>query len=380
MKYKVAVVGGGGHIGLPLSCYIQYKNVETLIIDKNKEVLSKISNSTTPFKELNLDKSLIEAIEKGLKVSDKIEEVKSCNVIIVCLGTSSKKQDKDLFNDVIEDIFTNIGSNSLIILRSTIEKGLSESITEKYNLIEKNNLLAYCPERIAEGFALEEIEKLPQIVGTKNEDEFVFFKKFFDEIDINTLNTNYSEAEFLKLFLNTYRYAQFSLINYFANISNTQSINFHQLLNIGKKEYPRLDGVPEPGLIGGPCLIKDSKTFVSSYDQNSEFMNQIFQLNENYIQNIIDEINTKFTDKKIIQLGITFKPNSDDLRDSQSMVLHKRLLDLNYSIEIVDPNIPETKSYDQVESFSKNVLISTFHDEFKHIDFSNKEVIIVGKK
>ena len=61
------------------------------------------------------------------------------------------------------------------------------------------------------------------------------------------------------------------------------------------------------------------------------------------------------------------------------MVLHKRLLDLNYSIEIVDPNIPETKSYDQVESFSKNVLISTFHDEFKHIDFSNKEVIIVGK-
>ena len=178
MKYKVAVVGGGGHIGLPLSCYIQNKNVETLIIDKNKEVLSKISNSTTPFKELNLDKSLIEAIEKGLKVSDKIEEVKSCNVIIVCLGTSSKKQDKDLFNDVIEDIFTNIGSNSLIILRSTIEKGLSESITEKYNLIEKNNLLAYCPERIAEGFALEEIEKLPQIVGTKNEDEFVFLKNF----------------------------------------------------------------------------------------------------------------------------------------------------------------------------------------------------------
>ena len=85
-------------------------------------------------------------------------------------------------------------------MRSTIEKGLSESITEKYKLIEKNNLLAYCPERIAEGFALEEIEKLPQIVGTKNEDEFVFFKKFFDEIDINTLNTNYSEAEFLNYF------------------------------------------------------------------------------------------------------------------------------------------------------------------------------------
>ena len=380
MNYKVAVVGGGGHIGLPLSCYIQNKNLETLIIDKNKEVLSKISNSTSPFKELNLKENLIKAVGKGLKVSDKIEDVKNCNVIIVCLGTSSKNEDKDLFNDVIEDIFKYIGSNNLIILRSTIEKGLSESITKKYNLSAKNNLLAYCPERIAEGNAFEELEELIQIVGTNSEDEFVFFKKFFDAINIKTLNTNYAEAEFLKLFLNTYRYAQFSLINYFANISNMHSINFQQVLDIGKEEYPRLDGVPEPGLVGGPCLIKDSKTFVSSYDQNSEFMNQIFQLNENYIQNILNEVITKFTNKKIIQLGITFKPNSDDLRDSQSMVLYKRLLDLNYSVKIVDPNIPEAQSYDQVKSFSDNILISTFHDEFKKIDFSNKEVIIVGKK
>ena len=102
--------------------------------------------------------------------------------------------------------------------------------------------------------------------------------------------------------------------------------------------------------------------------------------NEEFMELIIKKIKNKFTDKKIIQLGITFKPNSDDLRDSQSLKLNRKLINEGFKVEIVEPNIQGYKNYTDLKDFSNNILISTFHDEFKDIDFENKKVIIIGNK
>ena len=98
------------------------------------------------------------------------------------------------------------------------------------------------------------------------------------------------------------------------------------------------------------------------------------------MNNIIAEIKNKFIGNKIIQLGITFKPDSDDLRDSQSLVLNNILKKLDYEVEIVEPNLEGYKNYKDIVSFSENVLITTFHDEFKDYNFDGKKVIVVGNK
>ena len=325
MKFKVAVVGGAGHIGLPLSCFIQNKGIQTIIIDKNEEALSLIKQSIPPFTEKDFQSNLTNANKAGLEVSSDISDIKSCNLVIVTLGTSSKKEDKELFEGVISDVLREIKNESVLLLRSTVEKGMVENVEKESNEQSKNILIAYCPERLAEGFAFEEIELLPQIVGCKNEIEYKKVKSFFDLLKIETIYVNYSEAEFIKLFLNTYRYSQFSLVNYFSNIAKNNSIDFKKILDLAKQDYPRLNGIPDPGFVGGPCLIKDSKTFINSYGDQDGIIEKLHITNEEFINLIVLEIGEKFEGKKIIQLGLTFKPNSDDLRDSQSLVLNNIL-------------------------------------------------------
>ncbi len=378
MKFNVAVIGGAGHIGLPMSCFIQNKGIPTLIVDKNKDALNQIKESIPPFQENDFEVNLEKAISNGMKVTTDISKISNCNLVIVTLGTSSKAEDKNLFNEVIKDVFHQIQKNTIVILRSTVEKGLLEEINNQYNT--KEVLIAYCPERLAEGFAFEEIESLPQIVGTKNEIDFKRVKEFFDLLDINSINVSYSEAEFIKLFINSYRYSQFSLINNFSNIAYKNSIDFKRVLDISKNNYPRLKGVPDPGFVGGPCLIKDSKTFIDSFEDEQGIIKNLMHANEEFMELIIKKIKNKFTDKKIIQLGITFKPNSDDLRDSQSLKLNRKLINEGFKVEIVEPNIQGYKNYTDLKDFSNNILISTFHDEFKDIDFENKKVIIIGNK
>lgn len=380
MKFEVAIVGGAGHIGLPMSCFIQNKGIKTLIVDKNEEALRLIKDSTPPFKEENFKVNLENAIKNGLKTTNDIKEIINCNVVIVTLGTSSNKEDKLLFDAVINDVFQNIQDNSILILRSTIERGLLENIEKEHNLKDKGVLLTYCPERLAEGYAFEEIESLPQIVGTKNKEDYMIVKEFFDALDITSQSVNYKEAEFIKLFINAYRYSQFTLLNSFSNIAKKNDIDFKKVFEISKKDYPRLDGVPDTGFVGGPCLIKDSKTFMNSFDNENGIINKLLEANKEFMNLTVLDIKNQFPSKKLIQLGITFKPNSDDLRDSQSLKLHKKLLEEGFEIEVVEPNIEGYKKYIEVESFSENVLISTFHDEFKKLDFSNKKVIVIGSK
>ena len=379
-NFKVATIGGAGHIGLPLSCYIQNKNIETVIIDKNKEAIEKILNGSPPFKEDNFEINLKNALDRGLDATTDIEKISDCNVVIVCLGTSSDEKDKKIFDTVIKEILDKINDQSLLILRSTVERGLLEKIIEEIKSIKKNVKTAYCPERLAEGFAFEELSALPQIVGTNDINDYKDFDEFFTMLGISTLSVSINEAEFIKLFLNSYRYSQFSLINKYANIAESLSLDFSRLLEIAEKNYPRLKGVPRPGFVGGPCLIKYHKTFINSYEPNGDFLKKFFVVNENFMDNLINRIKSQFKGNKIIQLGITFKPNSDDLRDSQSLILNKNLTNLGYEIRIVEPNIDGYSSYQEIKNFSDNILISTFHDDFKNLSFNNKEVIIVGSK
>jgi len=380
MKYKVAVVGGAGHIGLPLSCYIQNAGIDSIIIDTNKENIDKINSSIPPFLEHDLETQLKIALSNGLTAVTEIDELKDCELVFVTLGTSSNQEITDNFHQLIETVILNMKEGSTLILRSTVTIQTINKIAEMMNFDSKKINLFYCPERIAEGKAFLELEKIPQIVGSKDSELSEIIKDFFERLKIRTISVNYEEAVFIKLFSNTYRYAQFSTINYFDNIASSNSLDFKKLLSIASDTYPRLEKVPDSGLVGGPCLIKDSQTFLNSYGDPKGLISNYFNINIDYIANTIDKCNNYFEHKKIVQLGLTFKHESNELRDSQAIVLNNYLVNEGFEVKTFDPFINNEEELESVLSFSENIVIATRHKIFDSYDLESKKVVVVGDK
>ena len=384
--FEVSVVGGAGHIGLPLSCYISSFDHKVNIIDNNSDIVAKIQNKETPFQEDLLGEYLVNAIESGMNTSLQIKEIDKSDFVIVTLGTSPNQTDINLFHDIISNLSEYIKNDAVLILRSTLSPNDLQKVKENKNLKNKNILISYCPERIAEGKSLVELPLMPQIIGTDSIEEYKIVENFFNSIGISCIHLSISEAIFLKLFTNTYRYSQFSAINEFFNIANENGIDFDKVFSVATDTYPRLDNIPSRGFVGGPCLIKDSEAFLNSYNKKSSFINSLKTVNDQFMNNIIKTCNTEFLSKEVIFLGLTFKPNSDDLRTSLSFELYNFLIDEGFKLYAVDRFVKEDHvdfklyTYEEVKDFTNNIVISTNHDYFKDIDLTNSKVVRVGNK
>ena len=382
--FNIAVIGGAGHIGLPLSVFLQNKGNNVLVVDPNTNYVSKAVKGTPPFVEKNFKPNLDQALFKGLKFTDKIENIKSKEYIIVTIGSSSNIKDIKLFNNLINEVISLAKKNSKIILRSTLSPETFKTLKKNKAIKSKNLKIAYCPERIAEGLAFEELEKIPQIIGSDDKDSKIF-SKFFKQNGFETLETDIDTAIFIKLFSNAYRYTSFSLINEFNNIANSNNIDFKSVLELATYKYDRLKDIPLPGFVGGPCLIKDTKTFIKSYEKENILLKNFSKTNKKYLENVISQCKNKFVGKQIIQLGLTFKPSSDDIRTSISLDLRKELIENGYEVFSVDPFLDQSEvdfklfTYKEVATKTNNVLISTNHKNFENMDFANKNVIFAGK-
>ncbi len=385
-KFKVSVVGGAGHIGLPLSLFISSFGHDVTIIDTNQKVLEGLKGGSLPFYEEGLDKYLKKAQKNNIKLSNNNQDLSKSDFVIITLGSSSEAKDIDLFKKVMDDVIKNIKKESNIILRSTIDIGSIEEIRSNPEFIEKNINLAYCPERIAEGMSLIELPQIPQIIGISDDNNFLIFQNFFNTLNIESIKTTYQNAVFIKLFTNTYRYSEFSIVNEFFNIAQKNSIDFDEIIKIAKKDYPRLKNMPSKGFVGGPCLIKDSKTFYENYAKDNILLSAIQNINTDFFKSILDTCNKLFEEKIVIQLGITFKPNSDDLRSSLSYEFNNYLRENGFKVYVVDEYVNQEDTdieifkYEDVKDKTKNLLISTYHDYFKNLDLNNKKVVVVGYK
>ena len=139
-----------------------------------------------------------------------------------------------------------------------------------------------------------------------------------------------------------------------------------------------MNGVPDSGFVGGPCLIKDSKTFSEAYSNSKSIINEYLKVNEIFLNNLIERCKNEFNNKKIIQLGITFKPDSDDLRDSQAYLLNKKLIEEGFDVLVYDPFVENMQNWNDIKDYSDNVIIATNHSEFKSLNLDNKKVILIG--
>ncbi len=380
-SFQISVVGGAGHIGLPLSCYLQNHGHKVTVIDKNENVMNDASNGIVPFEEIDFKINLDQALESGLMFSSDISVVSKTDFVFITLGTSSNNEDIELFDSVINEVLVNAKEETNIVLRSTVTIDSIFKIKKNDLFINKRIRLSYCPERIAEGLAFVELKNTPQIIGTDNDKDKKVFNELFQTLEVKIINTSFENAVFTKLFSNAYRNAEFSLINFFNNIAEENEINFEQIKEIATLEYPRLKNLPKTGYVGGPCLPKDLDTFIKNYSPNNETLINILQSSDKYLDNIVKKCESRFENKKIIQLGITFKKNSDDLRSSGSYILYKKLSSSGFEVYVVDPylvnseNDFEIYNFDYISEKINNVLYCVDHDEFKNYNLTGKNTL-----
>lgn len=375
----VSVVGAGGHVGFPFSVVVANAGHMVYGIDINSPLCTKMNAGFIPYVEHGVSEPLKTALSAGnLFFTTKTNVITKSDVIAIMIGTPVDSENNprldELLNFIKYELVDNFRKGQLIILRSTVSPGTTELIrdildSETGQEEGKDYHLVFCPERVAQGHGIEESKKFPQLIGAFNEIGFVkasaFFKTFVEN-DCFFLTPR--EAEIGKLITNMYRYVNFALANEFYMISHDQSVNIHKVIEACNKDYPRMN-LPLPGPnVGGPCLFKDGRFLITDVPY-ADLINTSFLINEGMPDFIFKQIKSLRSDglvfKKILILGMAFKANNEDTRNSLSFKMRKVAIKNGCDVICIDPFIAKYRTENLTPIQYDAIILMTPHDKFK---------------
>jgi|TARA_B100000959_G_C14922339_1_gene600056 UDP-N-acetyl-D-mannosaminuronic acid dehydrogenase len=381
-KFDVCIVGGAGHIGLPLGLLLKSKNKRVVLYDKNTKIINKINSGIMPFIEKGANKLLKKNKEK-IFATNNIKYIKNVKIVIVCIGTpitNNLKPNFKYFFRLFEELKSHLNKDQVIIIRSSIYPGSCRKII---NILGKKfKHISYCPERVVQGLAIKELPKLPQIVSGLSKKSIFVSKKLFKLICKKIIVTTILEAELIKLFSNAWRYINFSISNEFYMICKNLNINYSQLRKIMINGYSRNKDMPLAGFAAGPCLFKDTIQ-LSAFLKNNFILGKTATLiNENLpnfiLKKLKEEYKSKLKYKTIGVLGLAFKADIDDARDSLSIKLIKLIKKNKLKVVFSDEYIkhPEGISKKNLVKFADIIIIATPHKAYNKIKFpKNKKIV-----
>jgi UDP-N-acetyl-D-mannosaminuronic acid dehydrogenase len=348
MKKQTVAVIGVGRVGLPLALVLADSGYKVFGIGRNIEKMYLLLKGQMPFIDEG-GELLKRYVGKTFLPTVSYENIIESDIIILTLGTPIDEN----MNPVLDQIDTAVDSmipflrkDHLIILRSTVSPTTTIYVKEK---IEKNTkfkigkdlFLAFCPERVAEGKSITETKSIPQIIGGVNDLSTEKAKDFFESFGVKCLTTDSTSAELAKLFTNMYRYINFAISNEFMLITENFNRNIHEIINLVNKDYKR-GGIALPGLTAGPCLFKDG-FFLINDNPYLDLITSSWKINESLplflVKKVKERVNLK--NKKVLILGLAFKPEIDDIRESLSFKIRKALLREHATVVLHDPFVKE---------------------------------------
>jgi UDP-N-acetyl-D-mannosaminuronic acid dehydrogenase len=330
--YDVCVVGGAGHVGAPLAIVFANKGMRTLIYDINAAALDTLRSGTMPFLEHGGERALAEALAGGrLTLTSDRSCVAEAEVLVVTIGTPIDEFHNprlDVVTRCLDQLLPYIHEGQSVILRSTVFPGVTEFVDRYLRGRGKNVPVAFCPERVVQGHAIEELQTLPQIIsGTTTKAEKVA-TALFQKIAPRTVTMVVKEAEVAKLLTNAYRYIQFAAANQFYMMVEAAGLDHARLLAGLKEDYPRLRDLPGPGFAAGPCLMKDTMQLVAFENNHFSLGSAAMMVNEGLPNFIVERLKLRhgsLQSKRVGILGMAFKADVDDIRDALSYKLGKIL-------------------------------------------------------
>jgi UDP-N-acetyl-D-mannosaminuronic acid dehydrogenase len=385
-RLDVVVLGGGGHVGLPLSLAFADAGLRIGIYDTNEQTLDRIGRGEMPFIESGADELLPAVLQTGrLHLSSQAEIVARTNQVIVVVGTPVDEflgPSMTIFERTVDQIAPHLRNGALVVLRSTVYPGTTAYVRQDLDRRGCEVDVAFCPERIAEGRALEELHSLPQIIGSDDDRAGDRAEALFRTLASRTIRTTTREAELAKLFTNTWRYMKFAVANQFLLIADQAGVDYTNVLRAIREDYPRASDLPSPGFAAGPCLFKDTMQLAAFTSDHFPMGQAAMQVNEGLPAYIVSALERRYgglKGKTVGILGMAFKAESDDTRASLSYKLRKLLTWAGARVVCTDPyvNDPRLTTLDCVLEESDILVLGAPHKAYRGLHLGGKDVVDV---
>ena len=329
---KIVIVGGCGHVGLPLGVKFALAGTKTVLLDIHKEAIDKVNSGKFPFLEKGGDQQLQQALKLGLVASNEPSQCKDADVVVFVIGTPVDEHLNPKISDVLkifDSYVEHFSPGTLIVMRSTLYPGTMQHLYNRMKTDRDDLKLAFCPERVAQGYALDEIDSLPQIVSAFDNESFQAAYELFATLAPEIIRLTPIEAEMTKLMANSWRYLEFAIANQFYMIAESNGVDFFRVYEAIRYKYPRANGYKSPGFAAGPCLFKDTMQLASFFDHQFTMGHSAMLVNEGLatfaVNRALQIFGGNLWGKTIGILGMTFKANNDDIRESLSFKVKKGL-------------------------------------------------------
>ncbi len=375
MSFDVAIIGCG-RVGLPLALAFADQGLRTIGIDTDGERLDAVQSGRMPFDEPGAEAVLarVTAAEK-IEWSAHVTDAAQADAIVITLGTPSFAHieiDLRQIQSVLDDLLPVLREGQLLVLRSTIAPRTTDFVAgylRKHRGLEAGEqiFVAHVPERIAAGRFFEEIGTLPCIVGGVGERSGAAAEQLFTVLGAPIVQTTPVNAELAKIWTNILRYTMFALPNRLMVECEQYDANVFEVIDLINRDYPR-GGMPAPGMTAGTCLRKDF-AFSEERSNGPGMLLAVSRVNESVPLFLVEGLRTRLGSldgKKVAVLGLAFKADTDDQRDSLSHKLIRLLERELADVAVHDPHVSSpTASFDQAIIDADAVIIATDHSEFR---------------
>ena len=348
--------------------------------------MAMLESGEMPFLEEGGEEALKRVLKsRTLGFSSSPADIKDIPFVIITIGTPVDEfQNPEVrrVTDCIDALLPYLSDSQTLVLRSTVFPGVTDYLHRYLTQRGKHCKVAFCPERVVQGYAIREMKELPQIVsGTTKEAEdgaAELFGRFAPKI----VRMVVMEAEFAKLFANAYRYIQFAAANQFYMMVDAAGLDYARMLEGLKSDYPRLRDLPAPGFAAGPCLYKDTLQLAAFAKNHFGLGYAALQVNEGFPAYVVGRLADRFTLSHITVglLGMAFKAESDDTRSSLSYKLKRLLRTSAKDVLTTDPFVTadaDLRSLDEVIERSDVLVLCVPHKAYKQLDLRGRPLVDV---
>ncbi len=344
-KTDVTVLGGCGHVGLPLGIALADLGLRVVLYDIDLSAIDRISSGKMPHLEPDAEQALLRTLGNGrLSVTSDAKSVGESENLVVVIGTPVDEHlnpDPQAVIRVLEGVADELEDGQLIILRSTVFPGVTRMVERLVKRLGKAIDVSFCPERIAEGQAMQELRTLPQIVSARTNQAFDRASSLFGHLTQRIVRVEPEEAELAKLFTNSYRYIKFAAANQLFIMANDFGLDFERIRAAVVDEYPRAADLPRSGFAAGPCLLKDTMQLAAFSNNNFALGHASMQINEGLPLYLASRMAARYDlDSMTVGiLGMAFKGESDDTRSSLSYKLKRIFKVKAAAVLTTDPHV-----------------------------------------
>lgn len=377
VKLDVVIVGGCGHVGLPLGLAFASRGLRTAVYDINQASVVKVSQGRMPFDEPGAVDVLRDVLASGtFRATSDPAILRDTDAVVVVIGTPIDKHLNPEALDVpieIAKLSHHLVDGQLLVLRSTLYPGVTAMVERQLAGHGRKIDVAFCPERIAEGKAMVELFSLPQLVSGRTTEARSRAAELFRNLTEEIVELTPEEAELAKLFTNTWRYIKFATANQLFMIANDFGLDYSKIRYALAHHYPRAQDLPNAGLAAGPCLLKDTMQLAAFNNNQFTLGHSAMLINEGLPLYTVAKLEARFdlSELTVGILGMAFKAESDDIRSSLSYRLKRILAFKAKRVLCTDPYVnidPNLEPLERVLRESDVLVIGAPHEAYRDID------------